>query len=190
MRKTWGRLGIAITAIAVGLGANAQTQTVKQPKTLTVGVNLDSNYDRITEFLPMVRDSVLKAIPRDRKQVKTVALRGSAQDATEAARKQGCDYLLQIDVVEIRGAAVDFSTRQFSEEIGPDERRERQELAWVGINYHLLSLNNDDVDVQDLDHVRYAEYPSGWNNTAFQTSVIRAVTRVAVSAVNTNLPKK
>lgn len=190
MRKTLGRLCIAITAVAVGLGANAQTPTVKQAKTLTVGVNLDSNYDRITEFLPMVRESVLKAIPRDRKQVKTVALKGSARDATEAARKQGCDYLLQIDVVEISGAAVDFSTRQLSQDISPDERRERQELGWVGIDYHLLSLNNDDVDVQDLDHVRYAEYPSGWNNMSFQTSVIRAVTRVALTTLHNNLPKK
>jgi len=182
-------LCLAIVVIA-GLGAHAQTNAAKPQKGTTVGVSLGSNYDRITDFLPLIRDSVVKAIPQRRKQIRAIALIGPPLDAPAAARKQACDYLLQIDVVEIRGAAVDFSTRQFSQEMGPDEKRERQELAWVGINYRLQSLNNDEVDVQDIDHVRYAEYPSGWNNTAFQTSVIRAVTRVATTTLNTNLPTK
>jgi len=183
--------GVCFLTLAIlSLGASAQNQAVKQAKELVVGVSLDSNYARIADFLPVLRESVVKAIPQRRKQVRAVALNVSPQDAAEAARTKGCDYLLQLSVVEVHGVAVDFNTRQFSQNISPDEARERQELGWVRIDYHLQSLKDDDVDVQDIDHVRYAEYPSGWNNTSFQTSVIHAVTRVAVFTLHNNLPKK
>jgi hypothetical protein len=178
-----------LTLATVSLGASAQNQNMKQVKELVVGVTLDSNYARITDFLPVLRDAVVKAIPDRKKQIRAVALNVSPQDAAEVARTKGCDYLLQLSVVEVHGAAVDFSTRQFSQEISPDEARERRELQWVRIDYHLQSLKDDDVDVQDIDHVRYAEYPSGWNNMSFQTTVIHAVNRVAVFTLN-NLPKK
>lgn len=53
-----------VIAIA-SLGAGAQNATAKRPKEFIVGISLDSNYARITDFLPALRDSLLK----DRKSV-------------------------------------------------------------------------------------------------------------------------
>lgn len=56
-----------VIAIA-NLGAVAQNGTAKLPKEFIVGISLDSNYARITDFLPALRDSLLKDIPRRQKQ--------------------------------------------------------------------------------------------------------------------------
>lgn len=45
------------------------------------------------------------------------------------------------------------------------------------------------MNEEGIDHVLYAEYPSGWNSSAFESTVIRAVTRVAVASLD-KLPKK
>ena len=72
--------------------------------------------------------------------------------------------------------------------MSPEEQRERHELDWVTINYHLQSLNGRDVNANDIDYIRYLDRPTAWDAAAFQTAVTRAVSRVAVTSLD-NLPK-
>ncbi|MGC2194708.1 MAG: hypothetical protein WA628_08530 [Terriglobales bacterium] len=180
-------LVLAISSI----GAHAQNPNTTRPKEFVVGISLDSNYARIADFLPMLRKSLVKDIPRRQKQVRVVAVDALPRDAASAAKTKGCDYLLQLSVLEITGAGVGvgFNTLPPSRDISPEEERSRRELQWVRIDYRLQSLEGEGLNEEGIDHVLYAEYPSGWNSSAFETTVIRAVTRVAVATLD-NLPRK
>jgi hypothetical protein len=179
-------LAFVIAGASMGVGAQ---NPAKQPKEFVVGISLDSNYARIADFLPMLRKSLVKDIPRRQKQVRAVAVDALPGDARSGAKTKGCDYLLQLSVLEITGAGVGFSTLTPSRDISPEEERERRELQWVRIDYRLQSLKGEGLNEEGIDHVRHAEYPSGWNSSAFETTVIRAVTRVAVASLD-KLPKK
>jgi hypothetical protein len=180
---------LLVLLVSGAVGVSGQAAPQQQPKEVVVGISLDSNYARIADFLPSLRDSLVKTLPKRRKQVRTIAIDAPPQNAAAAARTQACDYLLQLSVQEIRGVGVGFSTFKPSPDISPEEERERRELDWVRVDYRLRSLKNDDLDIADIDHVRYADIPSGWNPTAFETTVFRTVTRVAVSTLN-KLPKR
>jgi len=156
-----------------------------------MGIMLDSNYARISDFLPRLRKDLTKTLPNRHKSVHAVEIdAGSPQEAELAAKKKGCDYLLRMTVSEITGVAggVQFDgSNSFNEH--DDHAREKQELMWVRMDYRLVSVKNDDVDVSGTDQVRYGEIPSAWDAMAFETTVSRAVTRVAVTSL-AKLPKK
>jgi len=182
------RVFLLALLIAASTGASAQNPAT-QPKEFIVGITLDSNYTRIADFLPILSKSLVKDIPRRQKHVRAVVLDAAPEDAASAAKAMGCGYLLQLSVLEISGGGVGFNTGTPSHDISPEEERERRELQWVRIDYRLQSLQGDGLSEDGMDHVLYTEYPSGWNNTAFETTLMRSVTRVAVATLD-KLPKK
>lgn len=190
-----GMRSIAALVLVVATTASsayAQSSTSKKPKEAVVGIVLDSNYARIAEYLPSLRDSLVKTLSKPKKHVKAVPIDAGPQDAVAAAQKKGCDYLLRLSVSEMTGVGGGFSTfpqGRDPDQVSPEERRQREELSWVVVNYRLRSLQNDDFDISDLDHVRYADLPIGWDPSSFETTIFRTVTRVAIWTVN-QLPKK
>lgn len=187
----WWRFCLLCLAIAIAsLAATAQNGQAQRPKEFNVCIGLDSHYARIEGFLPALAKSLLKNIPRQQKQVRVVAAGVEPGDAAAAAKAKGCDYLLQLSVLEVSGVGGAFSTGTFAApDISPAKERERHELDWVRIDYRLRSLHDNALDVDGIDRVRFLEYPSAWDANAFETTVIRAVTRVAVASLD-NLPKK
>jgi hypothetical protein len=161
----------AVWSAVIGLAvvAAAQTSNMQQSKEMVVGLNLDSNYVRIADFLPRLRDSLVQ---QHRKQVRLVALDGNPQDAEDLAKDKACEYLLQLDILEITGGGVAYSTLlqldileitgggvAYSTDLpkrtmSPEEERERRELGWVRVDYKLQSLKGDGVNVSDIDIVR------------------------------------
>ena len=176
-----------IAAGAIGVTAQDAKPNSSRPGENVVCLTLDSNYARIADFLPRMRDSLVKSIPKRRKQVQVVAIDSSPQNSIDVARSSGCDYLLQMKVAEVSGAGAGFSTRTVGDG-SPEEESGRRELEWVRIDYRLKSLKDDSVDMKDTDHVRYEDNLSGWNASAFETTVFRSVTRIAVGSLS-NLPK-
>jgi hypothetical protein len=78
-RKDVSMLGFRVSAVwsaVIGLAfaAAAQTSNTLQSKEMVVGLSLDSNYVRIADFLPRLRDSLVK---QHRKQFRLVALDGN-----------------------------------------------------------------------------------------------------------------
>ncbi|HVZ18442.1 MAG TPA: hypothetical protein VG897_15085 [Terriglobales bacterium] len=189
-KRTIGGLLLVMLLAMTAVSASAQNAAAKNPKKYVVGLLLTSNYARIGDFLPQLTKDLVKKLPERRKQVQIVAIDASAKDPEELAKNKGCDYLLQLNVSEVTGVGVgagfDTPTRSFESE---PEQRERRELDWVRIDYHLLSVNSDDLSVSDIDEIRYAERPSAWDAMAFESTVSRAVTRVAVASLG-KLPKK
>lgn len=183
---------LALVVATTATSACAQSSTSKRPKEAVVGIALDSNYARIADYLPSLRNSLVKTLSKPKKHVKAVPIDAGHQDAVAAAQKKGCDYLLRLSVSEMTGVGGGFSTfprGRDPEQVSPEERREREELSWVVVNYRLRSLNHDDLDISDIDHVRYADLPIGWDPSSFETTIFRTVTRVAIWTVN-QLPKK
>jgi hypothetical protein len=178
----------AVWSAVIGLAvvAAAQTSNMQQSKEMVVGLNLDSNYVRIADFLPRLRDSLVQ---QHRKQVRLVALDGNPQDAEDLAKDKACEYLLQLDILEITGGGVAYSTDFPKRTMSPEEERERRELGWVRVDYKLQSLKGDGVNVSDIDIVRYLDYPTSWDAAAFETTVFRTVTRVTNSTLG-KLPKR
>ena len=83
--------------------------------------------------------------------------------------------------------AMSFATQTHS--MSPEEERERRELSWVRIDYQLQSLKGDGTNTHDMDIVRYLDYPTVWDASAFETTVFRTVTRVTNASLS-KLPKK
>jgi hypothetical protein len=174
--------------LAGSAGLAAQNSAPQQRKELVIGVVLDSNYARIANFLPRLRNSLVKTVPHRRKDVRLVALDSSVQDAEDMVKAKSCDYLLQMNVLEITGGGIGFSTRLPSRDISPEEERERRELGWVRIDYRLKALGDADFNDADTDYVRFLDYPTSWDALAFETTVFRSVTRVAQAIID-RLPK-
>lgn len=168
------------------IGAAAQNASTQKPKEMLVGVSLNSNYARISDLIPRLQESLAKTIPHRRKNITVIAFNYS--DAGEAAKSKRCDYLLQMNMVEITGGGVGFSTTLPAREMSPKEENERRELGWVRIDYRLEPLTDDGVAVTDMDYVRYLDYPSSWDALAFETTIFRTVSRVALSMLS-KLPK-
>lgn len=175
--------------IAISLTVSAQNSDKPQSKETVVGIVLDSNYQRIADFLPRLTESLVKSTPKKGKQVRLMALASAPQDAEDSARARGCDYLLRMNVSEITGAGAGASFGRQTHTMSPEEERERRELSWVRIDYRLQSLKGDGLNIDDMDVVRYLDYPSVWDATAFETTVFRTVTRVTNSTLG-KLPKK
>jgi hypothetical protein len=165
--------------------AVAQSGATQKPKALLLGVTLKSNYARISDLIPRLQESLAKTIPRRRKNISVIALNYS--DAEDAAKSKRCDYLLEMNVLEITGGGVGFSTRPPSREMSPQEENERRELGWVRVDYKFTPLTDEGGGVTDMDYVRYLDYPTGWDASAFETTIFRTVSRVAVSTLS-NLP--
>jgi hypothetical protein len=184
------RLKIILVGLVLvaSIGLEAQSSTTQQKKESVVGVVLDSNYARIANFLPRLRASLAKTIPHRRKGLRIVALDSSVHDADDAAKAKSCDYLLLMNVLEMTGAGVGYSTRLPSQGISPEEERERRELGWVRIDYRLKSVGESEFNESDTDYVRFLDYPTAWDASAFETTVFRSVTRVALASVD-KLPK-
>ena len=181
----WAVVLLVVTAIT----ASAQNATAKNSGDHLVGLVVSSNYARIADFLPRLTERLAKTLPKKDKQVRILPIDSSVSDPEQTCRDKGCDYLLMLNVAEITGVGVGFDTRpnSFADKDNGDER-ERRELDWVRIEYRVLSVKNDDVDVSDTDHVRYGEKPTGWDAMAYETTVSRAVTRVAGAALS-KIPK-
>ncbi len=183
-----GRLLLLFVIAVTSPEVSAQNANPAPSKQFTVGINVDSNWARITAFLPALRSSLLKDVPRRQKQVRTVAVDVPPASAIDTAKAKGCDYLLQLNVLEGSGPGVGASTFPLSADMSPEDARERSELAWVWIAYRLQSLKGNGLDVKDRDYIHYGEYPIGWDAMAFESTVIRATSRVAVETLN-SLPK-
>jgi hypothetical protein len=188
--KFFALIAFGFVLCAIGVAQQVATNNTKDNGEYVVGISLDSNYAHISNFLPRLRTDLAKTLPNRRKRVRVVEIPTSQQDAKDAAKAKNCQYLLQMTISEIRGVAagVQFGTPQPADE-HRDDARERQELDWVRIDYRLSSLNDDSVDASDMDHVRYGEIPTSWDALAFETTVSRSVTRVAVASLG-KLPKK
>lgn len=185
---------VLLACVIVAACIDTTAQNSPQSKELLVGVILDSNYARITDFLPRLRDSVVKTLTQRKKQIRAVALDSLAEDPEEAARSKSCKYLLQMNVSESTGGRVGTSTGISSptfpsRSLSPEEERERRELAFVRIDYRLKSLKDGHFNVTDTDFVRSLDIPSTLDAMAFETTVFRTVTRVAVAAMG-KLPER
>ena len=89
---------IGTVVVTLVVAAAAQTPSTPQSKEMVVGLSLYSNYARIADFLPRLRDSLVK---QHRKQVRLVALDGNPQDAEDEAKDKACEYLLQLNVLAV-----------------------------------------------------------------------------------------
>lgn len=188
----------ALALVLASVTAGAQAAPAKQPKETVVGVALDSNYVRISDFLPHLRDSLVKTLSKRKDHVRAVGIDAAPQDAIAAAQQKGCQYLLQLSVREMQGVGVGIgpfassSSGPFgpsSADISPEEARQRQELSWVFVDYRLRSLGNADFEESGTDKVRYADLPIGWDPSSYETTIFHTVTRVALWTVK-KLPKK
>lgn len=177
---------IAIASISLFAQNTAPRQAKEKEPVL--GLVLDANNSRILALLPRLKDSLVKTIPQRRKQIRLVAWDAGSGDVEDVAKSKSCEYLLEIFVLESPGGDGD-STKLLSKDMSPEEERDRRELGSVRVEYHLRSLTEGGFNLAEADSVRPVDYPSAWDASAFETTVSRAVTRVAVASVG-KLPKQ
>lgn len=183
-----------ITIATISLFAQNPAPQRGKDKEPVVGIVLDSDNARILAFLPKLKDSLVKTIPQRRKQIRVVAWDAGYADVEDVAKSKSCDYLLEIFVLETRGEGAGDSANLPSKDISSEEERDRRELGSVHVEYHLRSLaekspGEPKFQVVEPDSVRPVDCPSAWDASAFETTVSRSVTRVAIASVG-KLPKQ
>jgi hypothetical protein len=183
---------IAIATVSL-FAQNSPPRSAKE-KEPVLGIVLDANNARILAFLPRVKDSLVKTIPQRRKQIRLVAWDAGSGDVEDVAKSKSCDYLLEIFVLEKPGEGSGDSTKLPSQDSLPDEERDRRELGSVRVEYHLRSLaqkstGEPEFNLAEAESIRPADYSTGWDASAFETTVSRTVTRVALASMS-KLPKQ
>src|SRR5579864_9440628 len=116
MRRS-ARLGASLLFVIVSLAmvrTEAQDKTAGAPKPANVCISLDSNYGRINGFLPSTAKFLHKQLPQQRNGIHVVAATVSQHNPAGVARAKGCQYLLQLSLVETNGGRVDFAIGTFT----------------------------------------------------------------------------
>ena len=181
---------IAIATVSV-FAQNTPARLAKE-KEPVLGIVLDANHARVLTFVPRIKDSLLKTLQQRRKQIRLVAWDAGDGDVELVAKSKSCDSLLEIFVLEKPGEGNGDSAK-LADSLS-EEERDRRELASLRVEYHLRSLaqkptGEPEFNLAEADSIRPADYSTAWDASAYETTVSRAVTRVALASMN-KLPKQ
>lgn len=154
---------------------------------------LDSNYARIDEFVPRLREYLVRNVPERMKSVELVAIDSLAPDPVAEAKKANCDYLLQMTITPSNepDVGVAIGSESLPERNGAftgSDNFDRRILESVVFRSRLASIRNDSLDKSANDRVRLGELPTTMDGLAFETTLSRSAERVTLTSLK-QLPK-
>ena len=183
----------AMVALAVLLiAAGAPARQAEHKAAPVIGVAIETSDGRIRNWSPQLLNEATAVVEKVAKNAQVIRLAGDKDTVSDAATKQGVDYLMIIALSPRPNATISFgATPKVAEQqrgtLGSNERAQAQ--GSIFLSWTVRALNGRPIKLHDSRLVQAQEYPLEPNFDWLHVIASRSIRDAAAEATN-RLKKK
>ena len=174
--------------LALAIAAPAQEQQERPKAAPIIGVALESSDGRIKNWSPELLNEAAAVVEKSAKNARVIVLGVHGKDIGDAARKNGVDYLITIEISPRPYGEISFGGVGTQDPEVTGQRRAKAQgaifLAWT-----VQALNGKSIKLHDSRMVQAQEYPLAPNFDWLHTIASRSVRDAAAAAAHKLIKK-